>query len=857
MGGEYRDQCISSLVIFLILVSFLEGNFVLANLTTLAPLYSPADSYLIDCGSAHRTTLQDGRTFKSDPETVTLLDSGEDVEFSVDSISVVQGNPNFPPSAFPLCPTVRIFSKESAYSFFISQGGKHWIRLYFFALPHPLYDLKNSEFSVLADETVLLRDFSMKNETNSPVFKEYLVDATDKLLIRFQPNKGSVAFVNAIEVSSAPDTLISNSAPLAVNPGISYKGLDSLSLEICYRLNVGGPVITPKNDTLSRTWIPDTAYNAFPQGSKNVTSARPIKYPYVGSTPVIAPNWVYASAQQMQDSRTMEPIFNLTWKMTADPSFNYLVRLHFCDIVSKSANDLYFNVYINSLVAINSLDLSSKVGLGTAYYTDFVLNSSYIPDGAIMVQVGPVPSGQSGKINAILNGLEIMKLSNQAKSLDGLIAADGTNKGSGLSSTILKILAGLGLIMAVTAVVFLGIVIIRWKTRPMDWDKGNRFSSWLLPIQLCQTSFLSSISKKSKSSSSHLSNQGLGKNFTLNEIKLATMNFDEKRVIGVGGFGKVYFGELDDGTKIAVKRGTSGSQQGITEFQTEIHMLSQLRHRHLVSLVGFCDEESEMILVYEFMANGPFRDHLYGNSNVPSLPWLQRLEICVGACRGLHYLHTGGAQAIIHRDVKTTNILLDENLVAKVSDFGLSKATAIGCHVSTAVKGSFGYLDPEYFKRQQLTDKSDVYSFGVVLFEVLCGRAVICPNLPREQVSLAEWALTKKRNGQLENIIDPRIASSICPEALKKYVQTAEKCLEDYGAHRPGMGDVLWNLEYALQLQQAYSQVNNNPDDKSINVIALEEYAWVGLSKRDPEYGCEVTEGSSNIDVPEGPSTGR
>ncbi|GLJ53619.1 hypothetical protein SUGI_1143750 [Cryptomeria japonica] len=346
--------------------------------------------------------------------------------------------------------------------------------------------------------------------------------------------------------------------------------------------------------------------------------------------------------------------------------------------------------------------------------------------------------------------------------------------------------------------------------RPSGSDQPSRWLQWPL-----YRNNLHTVESKGSPASGKIETSSC-KHFTFAEIQEATNNFHESRILGHGGFGNVYEGEVD-GTKVAVKRGSSLGGQGIHEFQTEIEMLSKLRHRHLVSLIGYCEENGEMILVYDYMAAGPLRKHIYGNSNLIPLSWKQRLEICIGAARGLHYLHTGAAQTIIHRDVKTTNILLDENFVAKISDFGLSKngPPLDRTHVSTAVKGSPGYVDPEYCDTEKLTEKSDVYSFGVVLFEVLCARPAT------SQGGLAKWALDYQRKGMLEQIIDPNLKGKMNSESLNKYVEAAAKCLAKKSVERPAMLNVLCNLEYALQLQDDKRVDDNN--DSQINNSATHD----------------------------------
>lgn len=768
--------------------------------------FSAADNYLIACGSPQNILFQ-GQTFVPDsPESSFMLRSVGDSAFSSSSSTA--------PS--PIYQALRIFTKPSSYEFSIHQQGRHWVRLYFHPLPNSGHDLNSAFITVITEKFVLLNNFTFKNEKDSFLFKEFLINVmADTLNINFVPSNNSVAFVNGIEVVSVPDGLISDQAS-AVSPSPPFNGLSERALETVFRLNMGGPLLTPENDTLGRTWENDQKYLHVNSSAVNV-SVNPgsVKYP-VGVTTETAPNWVYSTAQVMGDPNVPDSNFNITWVFSVDPDFNYFVRLHFCDIISKALNELVFNVYINSDIALASLDLSKLGNLEVASYRDFVTNSS---NGSTTMSVSIGPDAVADITNAILNGLEIMKISNDAGSLDGESSAAGI-----LPATLSK-KNKMGIIIGVVAgaLAAVGLIAIFYCCYATRRSKASAHAPWL-PLPLYGNSHTmtkaSTTSQKSGTASFiSLASSNLGRVFTFQEIMDSTNKFDESLLLGVGGFGKVYRGMLEDGTRVAVKRGNPRSEQGLAEFHTEIEMLSKLRHRHLVSLIGYCNERSEMILVYEYMANGPLRSHLYG-TELPSLSWKQRLEICIGAARGLHYLHTGAAQSIIHRDVKTTNILLDENFVAKVADFGLSKTGPAldQTHVSTAVKGSFGYLDPEYFRRQQLTEKSDVYSFGVVLMEVLCARPALNPVLPREQVNIAEWAMSWQKKGMLEHVMDQVLVGKINLASLRKFGETAEKCLAEQGVDRPAMGDVLWNLEYVLQLEE--TSTLSDIDENSTNHIA-------------------------------------
>ncbi|OVA17137.1 Protein kinase domain [Macleaya cordata] len=288
--------------------------------------------------------------------------------------------------------------------------------------------------------------------------------------------------------------------------------------------------------------------------------------------------------------------------------------------------------------------------------------------------------------------------------------------------------------------------------------------------------------------------------FSYDDLKRCTNNFLESNEIGSGGYGKVYRGILSNGEVIAIKRAQQGSMQGGLEFKTEIELLSRVHHKNLVGLVGFCFEQGEQMLVYEFMPNGTLRESLSGRSGI-HLDWKRRLRVALGSARGLAYLHELANPPIIHRDVKSTNILLDANLTAKVADFGLSKLvsdTGKG-HVSTQVKGTLGYLDPEYYMTQQLTEKSDVYSFGVVMLELITARQPI----EKGKYIVREVRMVMNKNDEhhygLTEIMDPNIRNVASLIGFGRFLELAMRCVEESAADRPTMSDVVKEIETILQ----------------------------------------------------------
>ncbi|XP_008464586.2 receptor-like protein kinase FERONIA [Cucumis melo] len=836
--------------------------------------YKPIDDILLNCGTSETLSVFG----QNRPWTGDVQSKFFPSDFHQNRASVTL-QANTQSSSLNVVPysTARLSHSNFTYSFPVSSGPK-FIRLYFYSAFYSNFDRYKAVFSVKTTSMhTLLSNFNVSvnadaSDLNSPtITREFCVytDGNDQMLnITFSPkNQDSYAFINGIEIVSMPLDLYYIPRLKLVDQNNQFIQVgNNTSLEMVYRMNIGGSFIPSGEDTgMFRTWVEESNYM-----NDYVTDARPanlsILLNFIEIPPYMAPENVYRTARTMGPNSTLNKNYNLTWEYPVDPGFYYMIRLHFCEFQAEitAAADRVFLIYIKDAMAEESFDVFQKArGKGNPIYEDygvFVTNSNQKKVN-LSVKLRPNPNDNLTRFsNVILNGVEIFKLNDTNGNLGGqnpdppptqsLLPSIPQMNNDSSNTKIVAIVIPV-VIGGVVAILALGLLFFRRRKTFMDQASSDG-TSWWAP-------FSTSTNKSSKTRNSNLPSD-LCRYFSLGEIKAATKNFDDVFIIGVGGFGNVYKGYIDDGaTQVAVKRLKPGSKQGAHEFKTEIEMLSQLRHLHLVSLIGYCNDGNEMILVYEYMSHGTLRSHLYGNDEQP-LTWNQRLQICVGAAKGLHYLHTGANHTIIHRDVKTTNILLDEKWIAKVSDFGLSKIgpanMSNNTHISTVVKGSFGYLDPEYYRRQQLTEKSDVYSFGVVLCEILCARPPLVHSADKKEVYLAEWVRQCHRNNTVAQTIDKNIRNEISPECLRKFIEIAVSCVEDVGVKRPSMNDVVWGLEFALQLQEASKKKVDEDDVGSGKRDSSEERWWLdetlfsstGSGRRDSELGVSSYVTTSNSD---------
>ncbi|KAK6933267.1 Malectin-like domain [Dillenia turbinata] len=629
--------------------------------------FEPIDNYLIDCGSSTNTSVDD-RVFVADDFESNILSTPQNI--------TVKTNSNSISSIYNLSlyQTARVLNGTSQYNFSIKESGRHWIRLHFFPFVDKNISLSTARFSASAQNFTLFKNF---HPQSSPVVKEYILNLTlGHLVVTFIPSSNSFAFLNALEVVSLPNELIPITAHSISSPGGDHD-LSKQALETVARVNMGNESILPHNDTLWRYWDSDESYLQQKYLAIFVSRIEAVNFSRGWPSENIAPKLVYGTASKLNSIKEPNLVANLTWSFELDPGFSYLVRYHFCDIVSNSLGQLYFNVYAQSEPVKRHLDLGSVTNntLGAPYYMDIIIS---LGDSRMLnVSVG-TSSVANAYPDAILNGLEIMKLSMSKGSLDG---SDGEFQSTKPSSTKKAILIVGGLVIGVALLLFVVIlVLILMCRRQRKLVHDNESMTPDIYDAIGGSSY--TVGSKNSNGTAIIPLSNMRYHLPFAAIQEATDNFSENLVVGVGGFGKVYKGVLRDQTIVAVKRGGSQTSQGLTEFRTEIEMISQFRHRHLVSLIGYCDEGNEMIIIYEYMENGTLKNHLYG-SDLPGL---------------------------------------------------------------------------------------------------------------------IEWVMRWQKRGLLEEVLDPNLVGKVSSESSRKFGETAEKCLAECGLDRPTMGDVLWNLECALQL---------------------------------------------------------
>ncbi|KAG6411003.1 hypothetical protein SASPL_129076 [Salvia splendens] len=305
---------------------------------------------------------------------------------------------------------------------------------------------------------------------------------------------------------------------------------------------------------------------------------------------------------------------------------------------------------------------------------------------------------------------------------------------------------------------------------------------------------------------------------SLNDLNRLTDNFGQKSLLGEGSYGRVYYATLSDGQPAAIKKLDTSTSEPDTDFPGQLSTVSRLKNENFVSLLGYCLEGNNHILVYEYAAMGSLHDVLHGRKGVqgadpgPMLTWNQRVKIAHGAAKGLEFLHEKCQPSIVHRDIRSSNVLLFDDFLAKVADYSLTNQcsdTAARLH-STRVLGTFGYHAPEYAMTGQITQKSDVYSFGVVLLELLTGRKPVDHTMPKGQQSLVTWATPRLSEDKVKQCIDPKLKEDYPPKAMAKMAAVAALCVQYEADFRPNMTIVVKALQPLLNAKPAGAAADSN-----------------------------------------------
>uniref|UniRef100_A0A0E0ER10 non-specific serine/threonine protein kinase n=1 Tax=Oryza meridionalis TaxID=40149 RepID=A0A0E0ER10_9ORYZ len=507
---------------------------------------------------------------------------------------------------------------------------------------------------------------------------------------------------------------------------------------------------------------------------------------------------------------------------------SYTVKLHFAEIVFTndstycSLGKRRFNVFIQGRMVLEDFDIEQSAGGAakaviktfTANVTNHTLEIHFYWAGR-----GTTGIPKRGYYGPLISAISVVP------NFEVPLAVEppqigGSKKLSRISKAFLVAMP----ILAMCAALFVGIYWIKWRRK-------NSMHKDLRAFDL-QTG-----------------------SFTLRQIKVATRNFDAANKIGEGGFGSVYKGLLSDGTIIAVKQLSSRSKQGNREFVNEIGMISALQHPNLVKLYGCCTEGNQLLLVYEYMENNCLARALFGTVEQYrlSLDWPTRRKICLGIARGLAYLHEESAIRIVHRDIKASNILLDKDLSAKISDFGLAKLNDDDhTHISTRIAGTIGYMAPEYAMRGYLTDKADVYSFGVVALEIVSGKSNTSYRPKEDFVYLLDWACVLHERGNLLELVDPELGSDYSTEEALLMLNVALLCTNAAPTLRPKMTKVLSLLEGHTPLQPFLSDLSLAAN--SLSSSGQRRNFWQTLSDQSQsmtaaQASSSNTNESSSLDI--------